>query len=394
MKKEKKPQSITKKVVKTVAFSLLGVIGVCILTVGSYLLYVVIDYDRIEDNQVLTVNSHATKEKVELNKELKATTFNIGFGAYSDEYSFFMDKGYAKDNQTMIHGQYGKAISYEDALNNTNGCVELSKTFNSDFYLFQEVDKYSDRAYKIDQENKILEAYQNVDSTYAVNFHSAYLFYPFNDPHGKSLAGLSTLSEYKINEATRKRYTISDGFDKYLDLDRCFSVNRLSTENNKELVLINSHMSAYDEGGKIRNKQLNELNEFMKEETLKGNYVVCGGDFNHNLLSNNPLYPQYTQDKLPYSETFTQRSPDWINFMYDEKGETVIDNQFKIYSGDNEPTCRACDSPYDRGFTYVTAVDGFIVSNNVEVSKCETVKIGSGFEFSDHQPVNLTFKLL
>lgn len=394
MKKEKKPQTTGKKILKGILFSLLGVLCVCVLVAGSYVLYVVIDYNRLDDNITLEVNSNATKEEVETNSLLTVTTLNYGFGAYSDEYSFFMDSGYLEDG-TKVHGKYGKAISYDDALANTKGCINIASSLESDFYLFQEIDLDSDRCYHINQNEYILEEFTTFDSTFAINFHSAYLFYPFNDPHGKTTAGLSTLSSYKIESATRKRYTISDGFDKYLDLDRCFSVNRIKTDNDKELVLINSHMSAYDEGGVIRNKQLNELNLFMLEEVNKGNYVVCGGDFNHDLLSNNPLYPQFNKENFPFKEMIKQPKPDWINYMFSEDGETILDDEFSVYGGANEPSCRGCEIPWTRGYNFVTPVDGFITSSNVEVIDVVTTKVGeNGFEFSDHQPVTLSFKLL
>ena len=49
------------------------------------------------------------------------------------------------------------------------------------------------------------------------------------------------------------------------------------------MVLVNSHMSAYDEGGVIRSQQLEMLTSFMAEEYKKGNWVIIGGDFNHVL---------------------------------------------------------------------------------------------------------------
>lgn len=395
MAKQEKKNKLWVKVLKYSGISLLIVLSCCILVVGSYALYVVCDYNRIEDNLVLKVeHSDSSKDLMQTNTEYSATTLNIGFGAYCDEYSFFMDSGYLEDG-TKIHGKYGKAISRESVIENTAGCINAATSLDSDFYLFQEVDTNSDRSYHYNQLEAILSNFGKFDSTFAVNFHSSYLFYPFNDPHGKSNAGLNTLSSFKINEALRKRYTISDGFAKYTDLDRCFSVNRISVENEKELVLINSHMSAYDEGGVIRNKQLNELNNFMLNEINKGNYVICAGDFNHDLLTNNPLYPQFTKENFPYKEMIKQPKPDWISYMFDEESNTVIDNQFSIYSGANEPTCRGCEIPWNRGFNFVTPVDGFIVSNNVEVKSCLTTRVDgeNGFSYSDHQPVTLKFIL-
>jgi hypothetical protein len=72
--------------------------------------------------------------------------------------------------------------------------------------------------------------------------------------HGRAYAGLSTFSRYKIEEARRVEYTISDSLSKLFDVDRCFSVSVVRVSNGKKLYLVNSHMSAYDKGGTIREK--------------------------------------------------------------------------------------------------------------------------------------------
>lgn len=77
------------------------------------------------------------------------------------------------------------------------------------------------------------------------------------------------MSKYQINYSERVEYTVSTEFSKFFDLDRCFDVNRIKTDNGKEFVLINSHMSAYDEGGKIRNTQVQELYSYIKMNMVK-----------------------------------------------------------------------------------------------------------------------------
>ena len=73
---------------------------------------------------------------------------------------------------------------------------------------------------------------------------------------------------------------------------------------------------------------------------------------------------------------------------------------FHAYSGENIPTCRNNDIAWQNGKTFVTGVDGFICSDNIQVSAVETIATNGGnlgtdyFAYSDHQPVKLTFKLL
>ena len=58
---------------------------------------------------------------------------------------------------------------------------------------------------------------------------------------------------------------------------------------------------------------------------------------------------------------------------------------------DPVPSCRNADGTYVPGQSFVLTVDGFIVSDNVEVQSCRV--IDDGFACSDHNPVKMTFTL-
>lgn len=382
-----------KKGVKIAVFVTLGVILVPILTVGSYLGYVIGSYSRIEDNKVLEINHNSKKNNINLNESLSITSYNVGFGAYSNDFTFFMDSGYDEFNKEVT-GSSGKARNKEEVIKNTNGVINESLKLDSDFYLFQEVDITSDRNYKVNQKELINNSFKDYDNVFGINYDSSYLLYPILDPIGKSLSGLNTLSKYKINDSLRKSYTVSTSFDKYFDLDRCFIVNRISINNSdKEFVLINNHMSAYDESGYIRNTQLKELNSFIETEFNKGNYVVVGGDFNHDLLTYNPnSKKEYTLDNLPFSDTFKEKRPDWVSSMFDSDGKCKLNENFKVYGAENNPTCRNANEVYREGVSFVATVDGFIVSNNVLVEEIKS--IDTNFSYSDHEPTKITFKLI
>lgn len=380
---------------KAFGISIAVLLGVILLALGSYVLYVSIQYYRIEDNQKLEINSNQS-DVVKTNEELTFTSYNIGFGAYSHDYSFFLDKGYDKDGK-LVTGKHSRAYNKDSVIYNTKGAISIMDNLKSDFYAIQEVDYDSTRSYKVNQIEMIREAFPDFASTYALNFHSAYLCYPLNEMHGKNNAGLLTLSKYKMTNAIRKSYEISTAFfDKFFDLDRCFSVNEIEVENGKKLILINSHMSAYDEGGMIRNKQIEQLNNFMLEEYNKGNYVVVGGDFNHDLLTYNPDY-DYTKEKIPFDDIISQKSPDWVSYMFSEDGTSKIDSHFKIKAAADNPTVRGCEAGYVDGFTYVNSVDGFIISDNIEcisVSGLNSSDLYTNrFAYSDHQATTLKFKL-
>ena len=54
------------------------------------------------------------------------------------------------------------------------------------------------------------------------------------------------------------------------------------------------------------------------------------------------------------------------------------------------PSCRNADGPYHDG-QLVLPIDGFLVSSNVEVVSSRVYD--TGFKYSDHNPVGMTFVL-
>jgi len=347
-----------------------------ILFVIVYIIYMQVNYYRIADNTALEITNPSEKV-LQSGVSYKALTYNIGFGAYNHDFSFFMDSGTMIDG-TAVHGTMSRAQSKDIETANTEGALQVTKSQDADFYLMQEVDTKSTRSFKVDQKSIFEQGYPDLSNIYAVNFHSSYLLYPFNEPHGSVLAGLLTMSRYSVSEAIRKSYPVDTSFPtKFFDLDRCFTLIRLPVDNGKELVLINSHMSAYDEGGTIRAQQLKLLNDVMAEEYAKGNYVIVGGDFNHALCDTITAFASQ------------QKVPEWV-FPLEEadiaKGLGVV----KADNLNDVPTCRSTDMPYVKGVNYSVVIDGFIVSDNVTAS---TVNVDTDFDYSDHNPVLLTFTL-
>lgn len=367
------------KIAKRILLVLGILLAVLLLAVGGYVAYMQFQYYRIPDHTALTAEGAAgAAGPLQAGEAYTAMTYNIGFGAYGPDYSFFMDTGVMADG-TKVAGKYGKAISRQAVLDHTQGAQDVLAQLDTDFALLQEVDVDADRSYHVDQRAQLTAARSGYSAVFANNFHSAYLFYPFNDPHGAVDAGLLTFSRYPVAAAERRSYPVDNSFFiKFTDLDRCFAVLRLPVENGRELVLINSHMSAYDEGGTVRAAQLQLLNSVLTEEYEKGNYVIVGGDFNHAL-----------GEVAPTAFENQQQFPAWVFQL--TNGDLAP--HFSIVTAENEtavPTCRTADIPWQKGVNYTTNVDGFLVSDNV-TAKAEN--IDTDFAYSDHNPVKLTFSL-
>ena len=362
--------------VKRILKILLIIVLVLAFIVGGYIAYMLGTYYRIDDHFATEVQNNQAST-LELGRDYTAATYNIGFGAYTPDYSFFMDEGVMNDG-TPTTGVHGTAVSRESVEACTAGAIQVMLDIAPDFALFQEVDTDSTRSYQVNQQAAIESAFASYGSTFAVNYHSSFLAYPWPEMHGIVNAGLLTLSSMHVDSAERRSYPVDEAFPtKFFDLDRCFAVLRLPVENGKELVLINSHMSAFDEGGLIRAQQLEMLNGVLAEEYAKGNYVVAGGDWNHALCGSVDLYPSQ------------QQIPAWVSVL-EESNLAEGFHAVRAVNLSSVPTCRGSDIPYEQGVTYTTTVDGFIVSDNVDAT---AENVDAGFTYSDHNPVKLTFSL-
>ena len=83
-----------------IAIKTLAIVAVLVIVVvGGYVGYVAMQYYRIEDNFVLSCQNNASA-KVAIGQEYTISTFNIGFGAYTHDFSFFMDSGEFLDGKT------------------------------------------------------------------------------------------------------------------------------------------------------------------------------------------------------------------------------------------------------------------------------------------------------
>lgn len=386
------------KKIKLIFIYLSSILGAFILFILGYVLYIVISYERVPDGINLSIEGESYESIVNINEELTISSYNIGFGAYSQDYTFFLDYG-ETNNGEIKEGYYGKAKSEEEVLFNTNGAIETIVSLNPDFALFQEVDMKATRSFKVNQFGLLQESFKDKNNTFGVNFDSAFLPYPFYDMHGKTLAGIATFSKYRILDSKRISLPIASNLSKFFDLDRCFVINEFNTSNNNRLIVINIHMSAYDEGGIIRKQQLDLLNSYLDDFKNKGYYVIVGGDFNHDLITYNPLYNYNFDANVAFKEYISHKRPDWLQLLYNELSESVIIDGYNVIASENAPTCRDASIEWEIGEGYVTTIDGFIVSDNVEVLSIETIITENGnkglkhFAYSDHDPVLLKFKL-
>ncbi len=355
-----------KKKRKMLPKALLTVVAIVLVLVAAYLLYVVTAYYRVEDHLSLTVSGSAA-EVAPVGEALTLVTYNIGFGAYSAEYSFFMDGG-----------AHARALSEEAVIGNTDGAVNAIKGESPHFILLQEVDVDGTRSYHVDQTARLAAQFPSYDRIFGQNYDSPYFIYPFHEPIGANKSGMMTFSAFDISEAERIRLPVEESLYKYLDLDRAYTVSAIPTESGAYLMLFNVHLSAYTSDGTIADEQMKLLAAHMEAEYQKGNYVIAAGDFNKDLLGDSSQY-------------FT-RGGEGEHTWAKPFDTSLLPDGFTCHTGANLPTCRNADAPYRAdGTDFVLSVDGVLVSDNIEVIACETV--AADFAYSDHNPVRFDFIL-
>ena len=301
-----------------------------------------------------------------LGKEYKLISWNTGYGALGDNADFFMDGGKGV-----------KTASKDRVLANMEKMTTRLQEEDPDFIFLQEVDVDSSRSSYIDESEMFDNAFGEMDSTFATNYRVAFVPYPV-PPIGSVESGIMTLTSCRLRDSVRISLPCPFSWPVRLgNLKRCLMVDRVPIEgSDDELVLVNLHLEAYDSGeGKVL--QTLQLSEFLKEEREKGNYVIAGGDFNQ-------AFSEADRDLYPVAEGL------WTPGLLDAGAF----RGWQLLTDAKTPTCRSLDKPLEgadpENFQYYV-IDGFIVSDNIEVESVTT--LDEGFTATDHNPVVLKFKL-
>lgn len=338
----------------------LGLLLLVVLAAGGLLGYLSLTEYRPDDIELLEVVQAARKDNVRVGERLDVLSFNTGYCGLGREQDFFMDGG------SMVRPR-----SEEDVRANLNGILSELVRQNVDIYLLQEVDFDSWRSYYTNQADTYRHGL-SLNMACAYNFKCEFVPYPW-PPLGKVESGLVTFTGLNVTEATRESLPVPFSWPVSMaNLKRCLLIERVPVEGtDRELVIINLHLEAYDDGEGKR-AQTEQLMQILAAEYRNGNYVIAGGDFNQT-FEGAASYPLLDESFWQPSKVYVSDLPNGFSFVYD----------------DATPTCRLLNKPYDgeRKNAQFYVIDGFIVSDNLKVNLIETVDLN--FQYSDHNPVLL-----
>ena len=349
------------KTLKKILKAVLTIIIILVIAFIGLIVYAVMtDYKPAEKELIAKSDNPSI-----LNDSLSLTllTWNIGYAGLDKQMDFFKDGG-------------TKVITPEpNFLENVSGISDfLLRNDTVDFILIQEIDRDSKRSYRTDEYENISKKLPEYGSFFATNYNVFFVPAPPENPMGKVVSGIATYSKYIPNSSVRYSLPGDFGFPTQLFyLDRCFMVNRYTLSGGKELIIINTHNEAFDEGD-IRKAQMETIREFILNEYKSGNYVIAGGDWNQYPPDCRPAFPENQVNSSLMAVESDFLSPEW-KWVYDPTA----------------PTNRSVVTAYDPATTTTDIRDFFLVSPNVE---CVSIKCHNlDFAYSDHNPVIVSLKL-
>ncbi len=351
---------IIKRILRTIAWVLLFVV----LSFIGFIVYISLTDYQPQPIEII-VEKQDNVEKLEKDT-FSIINWNIGYAGLGKEMDFFYDGGKGVRPTKDLMEKY---------LSNILGFIKNNDTV--DFWLVQEIDIKAKRSYQVNEVEEIISTKDGSYGVFAKNYLCQYVPIPVNDPMGYVEAGLMTFSDFPPSEAVRHAYPLIASWpDKLFLLDRCFLLNRYPLENGHDLVIINTHNSAYVYDSILRIEELEILKKVMLHEYSNGNYVVAGGDWNQNppgyKPSKNYNGHRFKPSQVKMNNDFMPKGWQWI---FDESAPTNRSNDKPFVIGENETTC----------------LDYYLLSPNV--SSISTKVIDLKFEYSDHNPIYLRAQL-
>lgn len=339
-----------------------------ILATGILLFALFIVYSMLtfyDPPKELILAQNTKPDTVNCDSTHQVLSWNIGYVGLGDNMDFFYDGG------ERVRDSYERVMINLDSI-----LTFLKRNSSRDFILLQEVDQKSKRSYSFSEVDSIGQT--GFHSSFALNYDVKFVPVPPGSPMGQVKSGILSLSKYLPEKSVRYGYPgMFDWPNRLFNLRRCMLVNRYPTSNQKEFILINTHMSAFDDGS-LKKQEMQYLKDFVLSEYAKGNFVIVGGDWNQSP----PEFPltrfgeNYQSDSFILSNIATDFMPAGWKWAFDPK----------------LPTNRYLNESYVPDKTFRCLIDHFLVSPNVEVLQNETINLN--FRNSDHNPILMGFRLL
>ncbi|MDY6801314.1 MAG: endonuclease/exonuclease/phosphatase family protein [Bacteroidota bacterium] len=342
------------KIFKYLIRTLLALIALFVL----FLIYATVSDFKPDVKE--TISQSENPDTINISKNLSLMIWNIGYSGLGDDMDFFYDGGkQVRTTKERTQQNFNFIKNY------------LRQNDTLDFILLQEVDIRSKRSYRINQYDSLKKIFPEYFPFFATNYDVKFVPSPVTNPLGRVKSGLTSFTKYQPKSVIRYSFPGNYSWPVSLFmLDRCFLVKKFPTTDHKELIVINTHNSAYDDGS-LKKQQMEYLKEFLLAEYQQGNYIIVGGDWNQN-----PPDIDYSDIK---KDSPTKR------FVLNPIEKDYLPNDWNWVYDPKIPTNRYLNAPYEKGKTITPIIDFYLMSPNINTIFVK----GHHFEFknTDHQPV-------
>lgn len=279
--------------------------------------------------------------------------WNIGYAGLGRESDFLADGG------KMVLPPSKSVVE-----KNLAGIQKTLRSNRADIYLFQEIAGPGLLTRGVDVRSGLLAALPDASAFMSADAMTRFTPAPFGLRHGPA-----TFSYVSNNPAEIVRLPNEPAPMMGL-IPRLYHVQVTRFEIGAESwVVINAHLSAFDEGANTRQQQLDAVLALAKTYYEAGKHVVVGGDWNMRLT------------ETDFTSTSAEEALFWIHDFPKNK----LEAGWSLAYDAEIPSVRTNERPYVRDENYRTVIDGLLLSPNVRLVKAEGIDLD--FEFTDHQPV-------
>jgi endonuclease/exonuclease/phosphatase family metal-dependent hydrolase len=338
------------------------ILAVFILLFGLFIGYSMLTF--YNPPQELTLAENNKPDTMHCDSTYQIISWNIGYAGLGENMDFFYDGG------KRVRDTRERVLTNFDSIQ-----LFLKRNSKRDFILLQEVDQKSKRSHSVNELESLGKL--GFHTAFAMNYVVSFVPVPPTAPMGQVKSGILSLSQNLPGKSVRYGYPgMFDWPTRLFNLRRCMLVNRYPTNTGKEFVLINTHMSAFDDGS-LKKQEMQYLKDFIVSEFNRGNFVVVGGDWNQ-------LPPEFPRDR--FGENYQSDS-----FILSNIASDFMPSGWKWAFDPSAPTNRYLNESYVPGKTFCCLIDHFLVSPNIGVIQNQTINLN--FQNSDHNPILMKFRL-
>jgi endonuclease/exonuclease/phosphatase family metal-dependent hydrolase len=292
-------------------------------------------------------------------RELTVTTWNLGYAGLGAGSDFVVDGG-----------THWFPPSRAAARENAAAIAAWLAAHPTDVVLTQELARAGPPNRWVDLKRQVDQALAETESVFFADLTSRLAVWPLAVCHG-----LGVYARHPIGSHERVPLPGDGDIPSGMMVKRyAASLVRLPTAAGPPWTIIDFHLAAFDEGAKLRRRQLAEVFELAQREYAAGACVVIGGDWNMRLAP------------TEFPNTTEARHIEWLATL--DPADTP--DGWRIVADPATASVRTNYQPYVAGQNYTAVIDGFAISPNVEAVSVTCADLG--FRNADHQPVTASFK--